>query len=608
MCGIAGILEHKPLASDLDAPLSRMLQALRHRGPDDDGIYVSEPAETRCAFVHARLSILDLSYAGHQPMSTADGRYWITFNGEIYNFRELRRELAESGVHLQSQTDTEVILHLYARYGASCLDKLEGMFAFAIWDNQEKTCFLARDPLAIKPLYYFQDGNRLVFASELRAILSSGYAPRRLSSEALLRYFITGSVSEPLSLIEGIHLLPGGHFLLWKKGEGKLEKYWSLHFNPREEDAESGPAIARAALLDSVERHFVSDVPVGLFLSGGRDSTALLALAQQLNHPGIKTFCISFNDPKLNEGHVARRTAEYFGAEHFEWNLDSRTGASLFEDFLSRLDQPTIDGFNTFCVSKHAHANGVKAVLSGLGGDEIFGGYSTFRRVPFIYHWACRLNAAEPLGTLAGHILQSAAWRPPLRRLGSYLHTSPTLRGAYETYRGIYTPTEAALLVRHCTGVESVMQGLPTTNGNGAPDPTLEDEVSRLEIENYMRSQLLRDSDVMSMAWGLELRTPLVDRKLIDALSSIPARRRLASGKHLLREAVPEIPEWVLRRPKQGFTFPFEGWLSAGWKPLFENLGAGSGVCVQTWYQKWALFVLKRWSESLQIPLFDADR
>jgi asparagine synthase (glutamine-hydrolysing) len=603
MCGIAGILEYQSATPDWDAALQRMLRALRHRGPDDEALYSSKPAETRCGFVHARLAILDLSLAGRQPMSTADGRFWITFNGEIYNFNELRQELLASGVQFKSHTDTEVILYLYERLGPRCVDRLDGMFAFAIWDAKEKSCFLARDPLAIKPLYYFQDRNRLLFASELRTLVHSGLVPRKICPEALLRFFTTGSVPEPLSLIDGIRLLPGGHTFLWQNGRGTEERYWRMNFRPLEENAQNGPALTRTALLDSVSRHFVSDVPVGLFLSGGQDSTALLALAQQLDHPKVKTFCISFDDPALNEGDIARRTAEYFGAEHFDWRLDSHTGASMFEDFLLKLDQPTIDGFNTFCVSKHAQTHGVKAVMSGLGGDELFGGYSSFRNVPLLYRWGKNLEPVTPLRTAASQFLQSNAWRPPMRRLGSYLNTTPTMRGAYETYRGIYTPAEAAQLVHYYTGKTIAPSG-PLELADSYPvDPTQEDEVCRLEVENYMRSQLLRDSDVMSMAWGLELRTPFVDRKLVDTLTTIPSRQRLAPQKSLLLKAVPEIPEWVSRRPKQGFTFPFEGWLSAGWKPLFENLGSGSGVHVQTWYQKWGLFVLNRWCDSLQVPL-----
>ncbi len=607
MCGIAGILEYATDPTDREAPLSRMRRALRHRGPDDEGIFLSEAGsrkpESRCGLAHTRLSILDLSPAGHQPMATPDGRYWITFNGEIYNFRELRQQLAASGVTLHSQSDTEVILRLYERDGPRCVDQLVGMFAFAIWDAQEETCFLARDPLGIKPVYYYQQGNRLVFASELRALLESELIPRRLDLKSLQRYLVTGSVPAPNALIGGVKILPAGHSLMWQRWQTELKQYWRMSFHPRAENAASGPALARAALLDSLRRHFVSDVPVGLFLSGGLDSTALLALAQQMDFAELKTFCISFDDPRFNEGDIARRTANYFGSKHFDWRLDAPTGASLLENFLATLDQPTIDGFNTFCVSKHAHDHGIKAVLSGLGGDELFGGYGSFRNVPRLYRWSRRLEPVAPLRALAGRCLEKSARRAPMRRLGNYLQTPPLVARAYETYRGIYTPTEANRLVRHYTGHEMPVSEPVPANVFNHTDPSLEDEVCRLEIENYMRFQLLRDSDAMSMAWGLELRVPFVDRQLVESLTAIPAACRLAGNKNLLRRAVPEIPEWVMRRPKQGFVFPFEGWLSAEWKPFFENIGDGSGVQVQTWYQKWSLFVLTRWCEAFRVPL-----
>ena len=616
MCGIAGILEYATDTADREAPLARMRRALRHRGPDDEGIFISEAGGQRsevrgqrseggpgCGFVHTRLSILDLSPAGHQPMSTPDGRYWITFNGEIYNFRELRQQLVAAGVTFHSQSDTEVILRLYERDGPRCVDHLVGMFAFAIWDAQEEKCFLARDPLGIKPVYYFQSGNRLVFASELRTLLESELVPRRLCLPALQRFLVTGSVPAPDALIDGVKIMPAGHSLTWQRGRTELKPYWRLRFNPGAENTASGPALARTVLLDSLRRHFVSDVPVGLFLSGGLDSTALLALAQQLDGGELKTFCISFDDPRFNEGEVARRTAAHFGSQHFDWRLDAPTGASLLEDFLSKLDQPTIDGFNTFCVSKHAHDHGVKAVLSGLGGDELFGGYGSFRNVPRLYRWSRRLEPVAPVRAAAGRWLKKSSRRAPMRRLGSFLQTPPSMARAYETYRGIYTPGEAARLVRHYTGQEFEPPNHFRAEAFHQPDPSLEDEVSRLEIENYMRFQLLRDSDVMSMAWGLELRVPFVDRQFVESLTTIPAACRLAGEKNLLRQAVPEIPDWVLRRPKQGFLFPFEGWLSAEWKPFFENIGDGSGVQIQTWYQKWSLFVLTRWCEALRVPL-----
>src|SRR2546430_281203 len=457
MCGIAGILNSRPTSIEVKDALVRMQRALRHRGPDDEGMSFL-PDQTG-GFAHTRLSILDLSPAGHQPMSTPDGRFTITFNGEIYNYQALRSGLIALGCTFNSRSDTEVILRLYERDGARCVEKLAGMFAFAIWDAQEQTCFLARDPLGIKPLYYATSSSGLVFASELRALLASDRVPRRLSTEALRGYLLTGSVPEPLTLIEGIRVLPAGHFLLWNNGQIKLKKYWEISFRSQTFAAVGAAPLARKALLESVERHFVSDVPVSLFLSGGIDSTALVALSRQLKFRELRTFSISLDDPDLNEGDLARRTANYFRTQHVDWRLDGRAGAALLEEFLTRQDQPSIDGFNTFCVAKHARDNGAKVVLSGLGGDELFGGYSSFRRVPQMMRWSTRLEVVAPLRQAAGRLIEHTAPRSPLRRLGNFLQDTPSLEFAYQTFRGIFTPPEAAQLLKQYTGARRAAGG-----------------------------------------------------------------------------------------------------------------------------------------------------
>jgi asparagine synthase (glutamine-hydrolysing) len=537
-------------------------------------------------------------------MSTTDGRFCITFNGEIYNYQELRQKLILEGIQFHSHTDTEVILHLYEREGPDCLKQLAGMFAFAIWDAREETCFIARDPLGVKPLYFFQQRTTLIFASEVRALLASGKVERRISPQSLNHYLISGSLPDPYSLIDGVCHLPAGHHLLWKGGKLEMKRFWRMHFDPREENVPRAAALTRSALLDSLRRHFISDVPVGIFLSGGLDSTVLVALAQQFDFKELKTFSISFDNPRLNEGDAARHTAEYFGATHFEWRLDALTCRGLFEKFLDKMDQPSIDGFNTFCASKHAYNHDMKVVLSGLGGDELFGGYRSFLDVPRIYALSRWLEPVAPLRAATGQALERYASRASIRRLGAYLRKSPTMARSYATYRGIFTEDEAIKLVRHFMGAELVESEYPDTGF--LLDPSVKDEISRLEVENYMCFQLLRDSDTMSMAWGLELRVPFVDRKLIESISTIPAAQRLAAKKGLLRQAVPEIPDWIMKRPKQGFAFPFEDWFAAEWSPLLQKVGAGSGVRVQTWYQKWSLLILHRWCDNLQVPLLGA--
>ena len=568
--------------------LHSLQESLRHRGPDDAGLW-TDPAG-QAGFVHTRLAILDLSPSGHQPMSTPDGRFTIVFNGEIYNFRQLREELAAQGIPLRTQSDTEVLLHLYARHGTDMFPRLEGMYAFAIWDARERTCLLARDPLGIKPLYYGEAGGRLVFASELKALQETGLVPRKLCPLAVQGYFETGSVPEPLTLVEGALSLEAGHWLRWKAGQTTKQCHWQITF-PSESVAMGDPVEhVREALLDSIRRHFVSDVPVGIFLSGGVDSTALVALARAVGHEQIKTFSIGVDDPTLSESSIARRTAEHFATEHHEMSLDQQAGERLFDGFLRCLDQPSIDGLNTFTVSSFARENGMKVVLSGLGGDEVFSGYRSFTMIPKLVRISRLLNAIPFLREMAGSVLENGESNR-LRRLGAFLRSSPDALGAYRCFRGIFTPAEAAKLAAMFAPGE--IEGEPFAPRPASP--TIEDAVSEMELSLYMRNQLLRDSDVMSMAHGLELRVPFVDRAFVDRVLHVPAGKRLRPGKKMLLEAVPEIPEWVANQPKKGFVFPFERWLGGTWGERFAAVTRRSPVPLDTWYQKWSVFVLQHW-------------
>jgi asparagine synthase (glutamine-hydrolysing) len=590
MCGIAGILSAAPASDGVcDAAVASLARSLRHRGPDDEGRFVS--GDGRAAFVHARLAILDLSPAGHQPMHSPDGRLTVTFNGEIYNFLELRRDLEQSGERFSSRSDTEVLLRLYQRLGPECVTRLRGMFAFAIWDDLEKTCFLARDLFGIKPLYYHDSGDRLLFASEVRALLDTGLIPRRLDPAGVAGYFRNGSVQEPDTLVRDVRSLPAGHAVLWKSGAVQPYQYRAVQF-PATPAPDAGSILpeVRAALDDSVAHHFLSDVPVGIFLSGGIDSTALLALASHDKSRDIRTFSMRFAEPEFDEGDVARRTAAHFGSTHAEWELDGTTARALFDDFLGCLDQPSIDGFNTFVVSKFAHDQGMKVVLSGLGGDELFGGYPSFSRVPDLLALGRRVGALGPVGVLVGAGLQRFAPADRWRRVGQFLGQEPDVLGAYHAFRAVFPSADADRLAY------GVAEPSPASRAAAwTPQPTVADDVSAMELRLYMRNQLLRDSDAMSMAWGLELRVPFLDQALFAQLSSVPAATRIRPGKQLLLDAVPEIPAWVVGQPKRGFVFPFQQWLDADWKDTFRGATVKSGVEGRTWYQKWAIFVFEHW-------------
>lgn len=591
MCGIAGILTNAN-SDGLVKRVEWMQASIQHRGPDDQGLYIAPSRQAMLA--HARLSILDLSSAGHQPMDDGKNRFWITFNGEIYNFRALRLELEQKGYHFQSQTDTEVILKLYQHYGADCVKYLRGMFAFAIWDEKEKSCFLARDPLGIKPLYYWRSGSQFVFASELRAVLASRLPSVRLSPEGLHGYLLSGSVPEPYTLIADVICLPAGHCLYWKAGEVTQQSYWQVQFESQSRSISQFEAqqIVREALLESIEHHFISDVPVGVFLSGGIDSSAVVALARQIQRGTLKTYSIAFEEPEWNEGDVAAQVANRFETQHTEQVITAAMGRALLPQFLAAIDQPTIDGFNSFCVSQVANQYRTKVVLSGLGGDELFSGYGSFTKVPQLLNLGSQLKRVYPLNKAIGMGLEHWTSSPQLRRVGDFLQQTPTVNAAYQTFRGIFSHREAAIIAR------SYLPDIPFPSRE-QPVPLsissdIRDEVSWLEISGYMRNQLLRDSDIMSMAWGLELRVPFVDHVLVETIATIPADLRLMPGKKLLVQAVPELPNWVYERPKKGFSFPFQKWMENDFKNNLQT-NIYQGISLHLWYRRWSIFILHHW-------------
>ena len=594
MCGIAGVVRHDA-GVDVCGPLERMHAAIGHRGPDDRGVWRSPGGHA--LYAHTRLSVIDPSPAGHQPMQIEDGRFTIAYNGEIFNFAALRQPLIAAGVSFRSNSDTEVLLRLYQAHGPAFVQSLRGMFAFAIWDEAARTCLLARDRFGIKPLYYHESGGVLAFASEVRALVKSGLVPATPDAQAVFEYFRSGSVPEPLTMIKGVRALEAGHYMTWKDGAASMQRYWQMDFQAA---AVNGDAVAatRDALADSVRHHFVSDVPVGVFLSGGMDSTAIVALAQQMQPARLRTFSLTFPGSDLDEGPDARRTAQHFGTDHHEWALDAAAARALVGDFLAAADQPSIDGFNTFAVSRLARRHDTKVVLSGLGGDEIFGGYPSFREVPRLASWGRRAGTAGPLGAAAAW-LAGEIGGTKMRRAQDLITPASDLANAYSVFRGIYTRAEAMTLTDHYAGSSDAV--VAPVSARATIDPTPADTISRLELTRYMRNQLLRDSDVMSMASGVELRVPFVDARLFETVSRIPSAVRLQSGKALLLAAVPEIPEWVAQRPKRGFLMPMAEWLDGAWAREFAPPRELPAIAMDTWYRKWAVLVFERWSQQLMV-------
>jgi len=599
MCGIGGLLGADP------GPFARRLHpALAHRGPDDAGTW----QEADACLVQSRLAILDLSPGGHQPMASPCGRWWLVFNGEIYNHAALRRRLEGEGERFRGSGDTEVLLRWLVRRGEAGLAELRGMFAFCLYDRQERSALLARDPHGIKPLYVWRGPRgELAFASELRALLASGLPPRRLDPGALAAYLASGSVPEPLTLVEGVRRLQAGHRLRWRADSWE-ESPWrplpeTLLQNPPAWDAAApirepaaAAALTRSALADSVASHLVSDVPVGLFLSAGLDSAALLALAP----PGLHTFTIGFGEAgaeAFDESEPAARIAALFGAHHRALNLGAQQARQWLPEFLASQDQPSLDGFNTWCVSRLASAEGLKVALSGLGGDELFGGYPSFQAVPRLRRWRRR---AGWLGPAAAALLAAAPGGAGAKRqrLAQLLRQPPSLQGAHRCLRGLFTPPEVERLMGHWGLLPPDRAARIQAEAGEEPPSGLEpaEGVAWLEGGRYLRNQLLPDSDTMAMAAALELRLPYVDATLQSRLAPIVPALRLARGKALLQASVPELPAWFTERPKQGFRFPFQLWLDDPASPLDLRVpSTPSGLDLGPWYRRWSLMVLASW-------------
>jgi len=603
MCGIAGISGWQKKPEELRAALEGMQHALGHRGPDDRGILLDP--QGKWGLVHTRLSILDLSPCGRQPMTSADGKWHIVFNGEIYNYRDFRPGLEKAGHRFRSGSDTEVLLESFAREGMEALPNLRGMFAFALLRAEDGQVWLGRDLFGIKPLYSAvgADGE-LIFASEVRAMLASGRVPREISPDGLDGYLRTGSLPRPFSIVRGVFQQRSG---TWSNYIPKTAKPGSLldsHFFRKigfEQDpvVPAGKALVtrvRAALEESLEAHFVSDVPVGLFLSGGIDSTAIAALAASSGRKGMQSYSLGFRERNHDEAGLTRWVARRFGMEHHLLRLDPENGRECFQGYLEAMDQPTLDGFNTYCVSTLAARHGAKVVLSGLGGDELFGGYRSFSQVPKLKKWSERVGSLRNLFPLMSRFPGAR-----IRRVGEILTQTPSLEQEFLGFRGNFTRQEARALEVELAGEQGewVIQA-DLYDDKGRLDrvrfPTDGDAVGYLELTRYMRHQLLKDSDVFSMVHGLELRVPFVDMGLLDAIRGLPAPIRYQTGKRLLTSAVPEIPDYIYQHPKRGFTLPVENWMKGPWEDMFADVRRRfPGALLKPWSRLWSIKTLTYW-------------
>ena len=598
MCGIAG--SAGPGAATQVTVVDVMAERLRHRGPDASGTRSFDD----CVLGHTRLRIIDLSPLGDQPMANEDGTVWAVFNGEIYNFRELRRDLEGAGHRFRSDSDTEVLTHLYEERGVDMALRLRGMFAFAVWDDTRRRLLLCRDRLGIKPLYYRVEGERLSFASEVQALSTPDDA---LDPRAIAGYLRLGWVPGPGTIHTGVSELLPAQALVWEGGRARTTTYWS----PPGAEAGSAPPPTGdlgAVLRDAMGRHLVADVPVGLFLSSGVDSVALARLAADVA-PGLQSYTVAF-DASADESADAAALARRIGIANTVVHVGEDDAMAALAPFFAGMDQPTVDGLNSWLVSRAVREAGAVVALSGLGGDELFGGYSTFRHVPRLVRVSRRLGPLAVMPRAAGQALgwssRTAGWRG---RRAVEAVAGGGWGDAYGAVRGLFSLAELGRLWPPARQFDTaaMVRGPDAAGAPGAAG------VGTLEVANYLPFQLLRDTDCMSMAHGLEVRVVLLD----DAVFELVARRRSSGeawGKADLIGAVDPGLAWLARRPKRTFTLPIDRWmrgrLEAVAEEAFVGLGeAGLGFDRRAltdvwhgylggrvhWRPVWALTVLGRW-------------
>jgi asparagine synthase (glutamine-hydrolysing) len=572
MCGIAAIFHYAEPGRPVDSQeLDRMLEQMKRRGPDGSGTWYSE--NRSAALGHRRLSIIDLSESGAQPMASEDGKAVITFNGEIYNYRELRAQLETKGRRFRSQSDTEVLLQLYQEFGEAMLNKLRGMYAFAIWDARKQGLFLACDPFGIKPLYYADDGRGIRVASQVKALLTSQHVDTSPEPAGHVGFFLWGHVPDPFTLYHGIQALPAGHFL-WTDERGRQERrsFCSISRIIAEAEALESPKNKqeireqlRTAVRDSVEHHLIADVPVGIFLSAGLDSSTLAAYVSE-KHSKVRTVTLGFREyqhTKDDEVPLAEQMARVCGTEHRTIWVTRADFEARQEELFAAMDRPSIDGVNTYFVSMAARQAGLKVALSGLGGDELFGGYPSFREVPLSVNALRTFGVVPGLGRNVRIVASGLLKRFTSPKYAGLLEYGTSYGGAYLLRRGLFMPWELPdvldpELAR--AGWES-LQTLASLNKTADGIKSPHAKVAALELCWYMRHQLLRDSDWAGMGHSVEIRVPFVDVDLLRQIAPLLGGVAAPSKLDMARSAPKQLPQKVLERRKTGFTVPVREWL-----------------------------------------------
>jgi asparagine synthase (glutamine-hydrolysing) len=567
MCGICGKLNLTTGVTVEPRIIRAMMDAIRHRGPDDEGLYLG----SQVGLGHRRLSIIDLS-SGHQPISNEDGSIWIVFNGEIYNYRDLRAFLSSKGHIFNTQTDTEVIVHLYEEFGPQCLEKLRGMFALAIWDENAKTLFLARDRVGIKPVYYYLTDNFLVFASEIKAILVDPAVHCEIAPEIIDRFLTFLYVPGDQTMLKGVCKLAPGHYLLIKDGKPEIRQYWDLGFSK----PSHAPSLDDASnqldnlLAEAIELHMIADVPVGVLLSGGVDSTAVLSYAAERTRKEINTFTVGFSDPGVaDERPYAKLAAQKFGTQHHDMTVTAADFASYMPQYIWHMEEPVCEppAIAMYCVSKLAR-NYVKVLLSGEGGDEAFAGYSNYRNLLWLERVKDTLspmNGAASRGlSLANSWLHSPRLAKYLPLMDArfpeyyYSRTSNPYRYTGNGLGRLYSSDFAQSIDREYTleplrRLQKHVQGLNTL-----------DAMLYIDTKTWLPDDLLIKADKMTMANSLELRVPLLDHKVLEFAAALPSSFKVHgfTTKYLAKKTLEKrVPRRILDRRKAGFPVPYESWL-----------------------------------------------
>ncbi|MBK8228220.1 MAG: asparagine synthase (glutamine-hydrolyzing) [Flavobacteriales bacterium] len=618
MCGIAGIHGLEGIA-DPEGIAQRMTDAMAHRGPDAAGVL----RRSNAVLGHRRLSIIDLSPDSNQPFVSADGRYALAFNGEIYNYRELRKQLEWPW---RTGSDTEVLLAAFACWGAACLHRLHGMFAFAVHDALSDELFIARDRMGIKPLYWYRDDRHLLFASELRALLATGLVPRRLDADALVDHLRYQTVHAPATMVQDVRMLEAGHWMRISDQEVRIERWYDL-VAAVDRSAEHLPigAVKKEVhnrLSRAVEKRLVSDVPFGAFLSGGIDSSAVVGLMAQASSQPVHTFSVVFNEEAFSEEKYARLVAGKFRTEHTAIRLQPDDMLRMLPDALAAMDHPSADGPNTYVVSKVTKEAGITMALSGLGGDEVFAGYPVFTRTLAL--WKKRWVTQFPRGlrSLAASVISAARPGITSEKLGELLRLPAfSVDDTFPVSRLTRTDAELRQLLKRdslpAKSASSVMRGLIRDDAGHAL-PFLS-QVSLGELSTYLQSVLLRDTDQMSMAHALEVRVPFLDHELVEFVLGVSdAQKYPHSPKQLLVDSLGDLlPAEIVNRPKMGFTLPWELWMRNELRAFCEERIARldarpefrSGAAVNqwrrflagdkrvNWSRLWSLVVLGDWLE-----------